>query len=75
MADTSQVSRSSELLCVCCVVWIKRFMSTFSSAGLCGRKQKEVSKAIKKAHSMGTFPSFKETFLQSDQMNHISCTK
>lgn len=24
--------------------------------GLCGRKQREVSKAIKKAHSMGTFP-------------------
>lgn len=64
--------------CVCSVVWIKRFMSSFYSAGLCGRKQKEVSKAIKKAHSMGTFPSdepFKVTFLLSDQMNQISCTK
>lgn len=53
-------------------------MSSFYSAGLCGRKQKEVSKAIKKAHSMGTFPSdepFKVTFLHSDQMNQISCTK
>lgn len=64
--------------CVCSVVWIKRFMSIFYSAGLCGRKQKEVSKAIKKAHSMGTFPSdepFKVTFLHSEQMNQISCTK
>ncbi|KAM7368579.1 hypothetical protein PAMP_012905 [Pampus punctatissimus] len=26
--------------------------------GLCGIKQKEVSKAIKKAHSMGTFSSY-----------------
>ncbi|KAF7648004.1 hypothetical protein LDENG_00163470 [Lucifuga dentata] len=24
--------------------------------GLCGRKQKEISKAIKKAHAMGKFP-------------------
>lgn len=30
-------------------------MFVFFSPGLCGRKQKEISKAIKKAHSLGEF--------------------
>lgn len=55
MAATSQVS-----LCPKQVIWIKSSSSGWVTppsvfSGLCGRKQKEVSKAIKKAQSMGTF--------------------